>query len=277
MQLKALELEIGFSLFIRDHRKLVLTEFGRALKIRAESLFLMADQIVAEFPLMGSYPKEEFNLGVLRTVPSHYVMSFSEFLWQDFLLNTSIVEHSREGLLAGLDNGSLDFVLSDEIETQSERYLSIHLGSSTLMAFAGQRSLFNGHDFPRCLDGRYYLSPFSQGQMQLEIDHYFSRSDVTPKSFGRVDSISLMKMVTENNPCFCVLPQCVLRKEIELGMLQKLGELPDVRFNLWGVFPKSSSKKLNIEKIITNFLLQKNAGESRYINASSKTERMQIR
>jgi LysR family transcriptional activator of nhaA len=254
VQIKALEEEIGLELFVRTHRKIHLTELGKILKSRAESLFLLADQLVADLPTLGSYPKENFRLGVLRTIPSQFVMNFSIYLWQDHLLSTTIIDDSRQELIKGLDEGSLDFVLSDEIELRTERYVSINLGASELVAFSSHELKVNDKPFPFNLEGLAYLSFSTIGQTQVEIDHYFARNKISTDSFGQLDNVSLMKLVAEKNQCFSILPKCAIADELKNGTLKVLGEIPNSNYTLWGIFPKSSSKKNNVMKVIMAYL-----------------------
>jgi DNA-binding transcriptional LysR family regulator len=192
---------------------------------------------------MGSFPIEKFNIGVLRTIPSTLVLNFTIYLWKNKLLSISIIEEGRKGLIAGLNDGSFDLILTDQPEIQPDRYNSINLGSTQLVAFTNMHMEISKENFPENVHHLPYLSFATEGQTQIEIDHYFQRHDMNPLNFGKIDDISLIKLVTEQNDCFGILPRCAISHELIIGSLREVGILENSNYGLWAVYSKISQKR----------------------------------
>jgi len=253
VQIKALEEEIGFDVFIREHKKLTLSQKGLVLLSHAESLFRLADDLVAELPKMGNQKKENFRVGTLHSLSSVFINDFSIDLWKDSLVSATISQGSKEALMKGLDCSEFDFVLSDESCEQTERYNSINLGRDRLVAVAS--SGFEGYiqHFPNSLNALPYISYLNHGRTQSEISYYFKRNSIFPDLVGRVDDMALMRRIIVKGICFGVMPYRAIKDSLDNGELIQLGEFKDIQFNLWGIFPAISSNRKIIKKIISDY------------------------
>ena len=258
IQIKSLEDEVGFELFTREHRKLVITEKGKVLLDKAEELFVLADNIASSLPTLGNHQREKFKIGTLQTLSSIFINDFSIDLWDDQLLSTTIVQGCIQDLRYGLDNSIFDFVLSDIAFTNEEKYTSIQLGWDRLIAVAGKGFSLADGNFPHSLSGQPYLSFLNEGATQTNLNHFFLRNGIVPKIVGHLDNAGVMKAVIERGDCFCILPAHAAEDSITNNTILELGEISEVQFNLWGIFPTFSAHKAIIKKVIHNYLSEFN-------------------
>jgi DNA-binding transcriptional LysR family regulator len=158
VQLRTLEEDLGFVLFVREHKKLHLSANGKLVLIKAESIFHLADQLGMGLAGMGAHPKPEFHVGVLNTISSSFTFDFANHIWFERSIIFSMSSGCKKTLSVGLDSGSFDLILSDKSWNQNTRYTSILLDSDKLIAVAAQAE--NGTDlhFPKSLHGMNYIA-----------------------------------------------------------------------------------------------------------------------
>lgn len=253
VQIKSLEEEIGFKLFTREHKRLRLTEQGSHLLSRAEKLFLMADDIVAELPQMGTRSRERFRIGTISSLSSAFINDFSLDLWADKSISTSIVPGNYESLREALDQNKIDIVLSDDSFGNSSKYKSVRLGGDRLLAVAAKSYKRYVKDFPRSLHRLPYISFLNEVRTQSEINYFFNRESIRPEVVGMVDDMSLLRMIAQQGIGFTILPYRAVKDSLVNGSLIQLGELSQVVFSLYGILPASSVNRSLIKKVISQY------------------------
>lgn len=88
---------------------------------------------------------------------------------------------------------------------------------------------------------------------QEDVNYFFSRNNISPKVIGRLDDILLIKQITENGFCFCVVPEHVVEHNFNSTKLVRLGEVPNLSFDLWGIFPRISADRVLVKTIIRDY------------------------
>ncbi len=111
-QLKGLEVELGRKLFVRHSFSIELTDEGRLLRDRAESLVEMADKIEAEFRSLDDDEGGELYLGMAESYGVRFVArQLSRLKEACPRLRYHVTSGDTEQVLERLDRGLLDFAL----------------------------------------------------------------------------------------------------------------------------------------------------------------------
>ena len=124
-QLKALEDELGKSLFIRHSFSIELTPEGQLLQKRAEDLIDLTDKIIEEFATLDDLDGGDLYFGLPESYQIHYfAKEIKEFKQNYPKLRYHITSGSSEQVLEKLNKGILDFAIIVETPDYN-RYNSI--------------------------------------------------------------------------------------------------------------------------------------------------------
>ena len=111
-QLKALEEELGKTLFIRHAFRIELTEEGRLLRKRAEDLVDMADKITNEFSAMDDITGGDLYFGLAESYQIRFLArEIKRFKRKYPNLHYHITSGGTEQVIERLDKGLLDFAV----------------------------------------------------------------------------------------------------------------------------------------------------------------------
>ncbi|WP_071131246.1 LysR family transcriptional regulator [Enterococcus timonensis] len=127
-QLKELEDELGTALFIREKRKMVLTEAGRFLKSRAEEILSLADQTQREFENRRKQLfSGHFTIGCVEADNSDTLAMMLEEMVSDYPeVHFHIHSGTGDDITDRLDKGLLDLaILLEPVST--DKYETIIL------------------------------------------------------------------------------------------------------------------------------------------------------
>tara|TARA_Y100000590_G_C15728779_1_gene1016242 strand:- start:699 stop:1583 length:885 start_codon:yes stop_codon:yes gene_type:complete len=256
-QIKQLEEELGFDVFIRKHRKLELNRNGRFVLKRAEKLFNLADELVGSLPLRGKAERTKIRIGAIQSLSNSFIYDFSLRLWSDESIMISISQGSISDLIKKMDKNELDLILSDGPYSKSKKYKSISLGTDKIVAVGAKKNNVKNKKFPEFLSELPYLAFSNQGRLQEDVDYFFKRENIQPDKIGEVDDVTLMRIITENSDCFSVLPYRAVKESIANQSLKVLGEIKEVHSGLWALIPSLAENRVLIRKLIKDYFMRK--------------------
>ena len=257
-QIKQLEEELGFPVFIRKHRKLELNRNGKYVLGKAEKLFNLANDLVNGLPSRGKAERVPFRIGAIQSLANSFIVDFSMKLWQDEAVKLSIEQGGLVELVRKLDKGKLDMVLTDDSFSGSKKYKSVHLGQDELVAVCSTQTDFNKREFPEALQEMPFISFCNQGRLQEDVDYFFKRNSLDIEAVGEVDDITLMRVVVERSDGFAVLPKRAVKNAVKEKRLKIIGTIPTIKFNLWAVMPRISENRPLFVKLLKDYFQYKN-------------------
>lgn len=126
-QLKALEDEIGKTLFIRGKRKITLTEDGMLFRKRAEEIIDLVNKTETEFSNSHNDISGEIFIGGGETLGMKYVAKALKSLHENYPnIRYNIFSGNSDDVCEKLDNGLLDFgVLTEPVDIDKYNYLKL--------------------------------------------------------------------------------------------------------------------------------------------------------
>jgi len=257
-QIRILEESLGYKLFERKHRKLLLNLKGEALLKRAEKIFVLADEMIREAKEGKSKERSIIKIGVLPSLPNLFIHDFSLKLWKDPNVAVEIIHGSMEYLIELLDRDRLDIILSDAAYLRSQkRYRNFNLGSQKIIAVADPSMTALKKNFPHSLNDQPYVAFSKKSSLQEEVDYFFKLKGIVPDRVGEVDDIGLMRHLAIRRKCFALLPYDSVKDAIKRKELIKLGTFEKVESNMWLVTSKQSGENVAIRKTINAYLQRK--------------------
>lgn len=256
-QIRELEENLGFDLFIRKHRKLELSKAGNEVLKTAHEIFRLAEDLGDKAQLSQKSERLVIRIGAIQSLSNSFINDFSTKIWRDETIQVNVAQGRLDDLVKMLDSGQIDILLTDSPISLSKKYQSLPLGHDTMVAVAPPRLKIKKSSFPQSINGVPYIAFSNEGLLQQEIDYYFERNGVETDLIGRVDDVTLMRVITESSECFSILPKKSIQESVKAKKLKVISEIKGLELSLWAIIPKVSAQRLVIKKVINRYFKQK--------------------
>jgi len=254
-QLKALEEDLGYKLFDRKYRKLILNDMGKQVFNKIEKVFLASEEL-AEVPL--SKDKEQshhLKVGILKTVPNSFVNRLYKSLSKHKEIKVTFKTGHLEQFMEMLNKDQLDIVLSDTPYTcLKNKFNSINLGSHTLCAVGTKDFLPIRDEFPNSLNNRPFLHYTSDNTLREELEMFFSFNNLSPNVHGMVDDVNLLVQMVKEGELISIVPKESIETYLEDGRLYNLGDIESINLNRWAILSQHSQKKPFVKELLNELI-----------------------
>jgi LysR family transcriptional activator of nhaA len=204
-QLRVLEQALGYKLFERHGRNLLLTETGRIVYRYANEIFTTGQELMDTLegrPVEGRLRLRVGIADVLTKEVAHLLLSPA--LTANEPVQLSCYEGKPAALLAALSTFELDLVLSDspippEVKLKGFNHL---LGESSVTVFAAKSEAASyRRKFPGSLEGAPFLLPTDNTSLRRSLDQWFAAQRIRPSIIAEFCSGCLAKPVAVCSLC----------------------------------------------------------------------------
>lgn len=196
-QLAIFEQAVGSKLLVKQGRKLVLSDTGRAVFHYAEEIFSLGRELTHMLKGQGSERGLRLNLGISDALPKLLAYRLIEpLLSLPEPMQIHCLEDKTDRLLAELALHGIDLVLCDMPATPASgaRVFNHFLGESAVAIF-GVPALAARYreDFPRRLNGAPFLLPTTNTALRRSLDQWFDNNEISPAVKVEVEDSGLLK------------------------------------------------------------------------------------
>ena len=155
-QIRQLEAQLDQDLFVREGRRLLLTEAGKIALAHAEEIFAAGSRLSATLG-QGRKHEQVFRAGAVATFSRNFLSAFVMPVFQQGGERLRLESGSEEELLARLEAHSLDLVLSNRHPPRDRKFRSRRLGRQPVSIVAAKRPV--RFRFPRDLPSHRIILP----------------------------------------------------------------------------------------------------------------------
>ena len=243
-QLKSLEESVGEALFKREGRGLVLTEMGRFVNQYAEEIFHLGTELTQQIKSKQGLMPSMFQVGVLMSIPKQIALHIIE---PALTLPEPVRIVCREGdldlLLAELALHRLDLIISDRPLPSGSHVKAFNhpLGESAISFFAHQDIAHQYRNFPTDLDGAPMLLPIANNTLRRNLEDWFERNNVTPRTVAEFDDAALMKSFGEARLGVFPAPTAMAQEVCDMYQATLLGQA-DISERYFAISPERRVK-----------------------------------
>lgn len=218
-QIRQLEDELGEPLFLREGRRLVLTEAGRIALGHAEEIFTTGKQLVAT--LRDGRREDVFRVGAVATLSRNFQESFLEPLLHQPGLRLRIESARIEDLLDRLESHALDIVLSNRPPRRrsGHAWRCRRIARQPVSIVGRPRS--KRFRFPLDLRDAPMILPGEGSDIRSEFDALCEQLGVTVRPVAEVDDMATMRLLARDLEALALLPSVVVRDELRSGALRE--------------------------------------------------------
>ncbi len=199
-QIKQFEGFLGFALFIREGKRLTLSEEGQHLKAYAEDIFETGREMMQSLGTLSKRGRLRTSIGAPAHVPKSFLDALLNFLLKlDPDQYLTLHEESAEKLTEMLDAHEIDFILTDLPHHKGTLDVESHLIDRIPVHFVAHAAAAKKlGPFPRCLDGAPMILPTSNTQLYLALQDYFIAHKVKPKIIAEIQDVEVVRRLVLN-------------------------------------------------------------------------------
>ncbi len=211
IQLKELEHRIGSPLFVRQNRKLALTETGRVVCDHCEVIFKTASELTRTLGRNSTRPTLSIRVGALATLSRNFQLEFLRPLLARSDVEIELRSASLPDLLSGLRDHVLDIVLSN-LPAPHAAETGWH---STLVHQQGVSLVGRPKDgrgrvtFPDVLRKMPVMLPSAQSNVRVTFDLLMAQHKIEPQIIAEADDMSMLRLLAGDRAALTLVPPVV--------------------------------------------------------------------
>ncbi|GAA4034105.1 LysR family transcriptional regulator [Actimicrobium antarcticum] len=225
-QIRQLEERLGEALFMREGRRLVLTDAGQLVLAYAENIFGIGQEMLGR--LQGrSEGMTRLRVGSVATLSRNYQENRIRPLLEDPSLVLTLESGLLEDLLTRLMQHQLDVVLTNEtVPSEPNRPLHCRFLGSQAISLVGPARLWKSRSLrvPEDLDGLDIALPGPRSALRAQFDAMCTASGVAPRLRAEVDDMATLRLIARDSSWLTVLPEVVVQDELRSGYLVCVGQ-----------------------------------------------------
>lgn len=228
-QIRKLEENLGHDLFVREGRRLKLSEAGRVAFTYAEDIFRQGAELQAWFSTGQQANREVLKVGAVATLSRNFQEGFIRPLLGRKNLELKLQSGSLEDLLRRLSAHRLDLILSNQpVQGDDQNPWRCRRIARQPVSIIGPPDIGESGAFPDMLRGRPLILPGPDNNIRQAFDQLCDYHQIHPIVLAEVDDMAMMRLLTRDSGHMAVLPPVVVRDELKNGSLKDYGALPGV-------------------------------------------------
>lgn len=255
-QIRQLEDRLGDALFVREGRRLTLTETGQMVMAYAENIFGLGQEMLGR--LQGrSEGLERLRVGSVATLSRNYQENWIRPLLADPLVTLTLESGTLQDLLARLLQHQLDVVLANEaVSRVADRPLYCRLLGSQAISLVGPAALWSGRVLrvPEDLDGLDLALPGPRHALRAQFDALCLAADVTPRVRAEVDDMAMLRLIARDSGWLTVLPEVVVQDELRTGNLLRVGQSTQLQEHFYAITTAHRHRIDRLERLLDDSL-----------------------
>ena len=257
-QIKQLEESLGCQLFLRQGRKLVLTEIGNVTFSYAESIFNKGNELENLIRRGLESESKIVKIGVLSTMSRNFIESFVEPMLNNSSFKLEIYASDQGTLLSTLNNHQLDLALTNiEVRGNSEQLWECILLNRQPISVIGPDGFNIKYTFSKKYQEYSWILPTAESPIRAAFDGLCALHRVEPKIVAEANDMAMLRLLARDSMALTVMPEVVVKDELRDGILKAYSQLPEVYENFYAVTVKKHFRKYEINNLINQFLISK--------------------
>ncbi len=229
-QLKQFEEALGVRLFEREHKKLHLTESGKAALNYADEIFRLGNEMVEMLEDRLPANRVHVQVGALDSVPKELVSQLAQSAYRVAPCSVSILENSGTVLLRELRAHRIDLILMNYApNTQEAQGLYVKKIAQLPILLCGARKYAHlKKDFPASLAGEPLILPTPHSQLRRDLDHFFATQKIAVHCIAETQDTSLQRLMGMDGVGLIPISAPSVQSQLKTKDLTAIGKLPGV-------------------------------------------------
>jgi LysR family transcriptional activator of nhaA len=254
MQLKLLEDKLQKKLFIRDKKKLVLTDTGQLVYAYAKEIFNLGTELMTTLNDQV-YGDIKIQIGVQDTIPKNLISSLTSYIYNHYPAMISVYNGSLEEMTLGVVSHRFDIALLNTLPIINDKSLLFsNRILKTNIVLAGAKKFLPLKNKPlSSFKNQPFILPTGQSVLRHKIEFLFKNENVDFHLVGESqDTIVQKNMAISGNGIIPIMKEAI-GHYVHANQLFILKELPEIQDEIWGVTAKRRIENPIAADIIKKF------------------------
>jgi LysR family transcriptional activator of nhaA len=239
-QIRKLEDRMDKPLFERRNRRLVMTEAGRQVFNYAEVIFSKGEELESLINRGIEPEHQHIRIGTLSTMSRNFIEGFIAPLLdqQGPKVQFSLYARSMTDLLNGLARHEFDLVLTNtqlQPSDSPQAAWQSQLLARQPLAIVGPPDSEPSQSFPQGYGNLRWVLPGEHHEVRRAFDGYCSLHQYQPEILAEADDMAMLRLLARDSGAVSVLPEVVVKDELEQGRLTRFMRLPNVYENFYAI------------------------------------------
>lgn len=257
-QIKQLEESLDCTLFLRQGRKLVLTEFGNLAFSYADSIFTKGIELENLLRKGIESESQTLRIGVLSTMSRNFIESFVEPLLNHSEIKLEISASGQTNLLNALSNHQLDLALTNiEVRGNTDQLWECILLDRQPISVIGPASLEIKSGFSAKYAEYNWILPNQDSPIRAAFDGLCALHHIEPHIVAEANDMAMLRLLARDSQALTVMPEVVVKDELRNGVLKSFTQLDGIFENFYAVTIKKHFRKFEISQLVNQFLVKK--------------------
>lgn len=237
LQLRKLEESLGQPLFLREHKRLELSEAGRIAFDYASQIFRAGEELQDTLSRLTQAPRRILRAGASSTLSRNFQIAFFAPLMQRD--DCELIVHSGPltELIERLKNHDIDLVLSNrEAPRDTAAHLRNHLISRQAVSLVGRPGKhMRNWKFPEDMESTPLVLPTLESDIRTEFDVFMDRHRIHPKIAAEIDDMAMLRLMAREWPGLTLVPPVVVQDELRDGLLKEYHRFTEITETFYSI------------------------------------------
>ena len=238
-QIKQLEQSMGVDLFVRKGRALILTESGYHALSYAEEIFRNGEELETLLTSGKTLPGATIRIGILSTISRNFIEQFIQPLINQNDCRYVLQSMSQTGLLNALAELQLDVALTNiPVRGSNKQNWQSRVLARQAVAIIGPPDLDLKEELGASYRNRQWVLPYGENPLRAAFDAYAAQFQLQPNIIAESDDMAMLRLLTRDTGALAVMPEVVVKDELDHGTLKRYLLLPNVYENYYALTVK---------------------------------------
>ena len=239
IQLRQLEHSLGHPLFLRENKRLKLTETGRLVLDYAESIFRSGEELMTVLQRHSPDRRQMLSIGAVATLSRNFQIELLKPLLNRPGLQLVIRSGSLRELLAQLEAHRIDVVLSNlPVKREADTGWHSHLLAEQPVSLVGRpvkgRKKFK---FPDDLRTTPVILPSLESNVRVAFDLVMEQAGIRPVIAAEVDDMAMLRLLARKADAVTLVPPVVVQDELKAGVLVERHRILQIKKSFYAITP----------------------------------------
>ena len=254
-QLKQFEDALGVQLFERQHKKLVLNEYGKVALDYAKNIFRLGSEMYEVLHDRFKPLKPSLHLGALDSVPKHIVTQLTKQALKISPCQITLSEGRFDELHRELTAHRMDLIVTNFIPSgiNAKGLYPKLIGKKNVAFYAAPKFKHLKKDFPKSVSGAPLILPTYDSKLRQDLDHWAKLNQIDMNIVVETQDISVQKLLASKEIGLIPAVSNSLKELLISGELIEIGQLKGVHEELFLVSAQRKIENPIVAKLKDSF------------------------
>ncbi|MDB6034686.1 MAG: LysR family transcriptional regulator [Verrucomicrobiales bacterium] len=239
IQLRKLEESLGHELFLRENKRLKLTESGRLVLDYAESIFRSGEEMMTVLERHSPTRQRILSVGAVATMSRNFQIELLKPFLNRPDLQLVIRSGSLRELLVQLEAHTIDVILSNlPVKREANTGWHCHLLAEQPVSLVSRPSKSRRKfKFPQDLQDASVILPSLESSVRAGFDLIMEQAGVRPIIAAEVDDMAMLRLLARESNALTLVPPVVVQDELRDGILVERHRIARIKKSFYAITP----------------------------------------